>query len=163
MRRLALFVLSLALAAGGCSRTDSGQPVSGGTPNFTLASVDGAMVSLSDSAGKVVIVDFWATWCPPCQEMIPILSKLHRNYSGKGLVVLGVSLDEEGLQVLSPFVAAKGIPYKVLLGDRQVAKSFGGITSIPTLFIVSRDGRLVRKLEGYHDYDRLEEEISKYL
>jgi glutathione peroxidase-family protein len=95
--------------------------------------------------------------------MIPVLSKLHREYSDKGLVVLGVSMDRDGLAVLGTFVHEKMIPYKVLLGNDKVNRSFGGISTIPTLFIVDREGRLVRKLLGYHSFRQLKDQISKYL
>ena len=161
-RVLALLpLLALLLACG--QRADNGQPLSAGAPDFTLPAVDGSMVHMSDYAGKVIIVDFWATWCPPCQEMIPVLSRLHREYREKGLVILGVALDNEGLSVLGPFVHENMIPYKVLMGDKKISNAFGGVSSIPTLYIVDREGRLVRKLLGYHSFDDLEGQIKKYL
>ncbi len=154
---LFLFVIS------GCSQGDKGQRLSGEAPDFKLAAVDGSMVSLSDYSGKVIVVDFWATWCPPCLEMIPVLSKLHRQYANKGLVVLGVSLDQEGLDVLGAFVHENMIPYKILMGDKRITRAFGGISSIPTLYIIDREGRLVRKLAGYHSFSELEEQVKRYL
>jgi len=159
-----LLVISMAaLIIAGCSGGDSGQGLSGGAPDFKLPAVDGSMVSMSDYLGKVVLVDFWATWCPPCQEMIPVLSDLHKAYSGKGLVILGISLDNEGLGKLGTFVHEKMIPYKVVMGDRRISNAFGGVSSIPTLYIVDREGRLVRKLTGAHSYGELEEQVKKYL
>lgn len=161
-RRLFLIILFMAIVAG-CSKGDSGQSLSGGAPDFTLPAVDGSMVSMSDYSGKVILVDFWATWCPPCQEMIPVLSKLHKRYSDKGLVILAVSLDRDGLEALGAYVHEHMIPYKVLMGDTRIGNAFGGVSSIPTLYIVDREGRLVRKLTGYHSYGQLEEQIKKYL
>jgi cytochrome c biogenesis protein CcmG/thiol:disulfide interchange protein DsbE len=159
-----LFLVTLvALVIAGCSKGDSGQGLSGGAPDFTLPAVDGSMVSMSDYKGKVVLVDFWATWCPPCQEMIPILSKLHKRYSKEGLVILGVSLDRDGLGELGTFVHENMIQYKVVMGDNRISNAFGGVSSIPTLYIVDREGRLVRKLTGYHTYGQLEEQVKKYL
>jgi thiol-disulfide isomerase/thioredoxin len=140
-----------------------GEELSGGAPDFVLPAVDGTIFRLSDHTGQVVVVDFWATWCPPCQEMIPVLKKLHRNYSGKGLLVLGVSLDNDGLEVLGPFVHREMIPYRIVMGDDRILRAFGGVTTIPTLYIVDREGRLVRKMVGYHSYDDLENEIKRYL
>ncbi|MDF1536769.1 MAG: TlpA disulfide reductase family protein [bacterium] len=160
---LLVTVLTVGLAAGCTSGENNGQSLSGGAPDFLLPSVDGSMVRLSDHSGKVIIVDFWATWCPPCEEMIPVLSKLHREFSEKGLVVLGVAMDREGLGVLGTFVHEKMIPYKVLMGDDKVTRSFGGVSSIPTLFIIDREGRLVRKLMGYHTFGQLKDQISRYL
>ena len=163
MTRRMILVSILALAVAGCGFKDSGQGLSGGAPDFTLPAVDGSMVSMSDYSGKVVLVDFWATWCPPCQEMIPVLSKLHKDYSSKGLVILGVSLDKDGLGVLGSFVHENMIPYKVVMGDNRISNAFGGVSTIPTLYMVDRDGRLVRKLTGYHSYGQLEEQVKKYL
>jgi cytochrome c biogenesis protein CcmG/thiol:disulfide interchange protein DsbE len=162
-KRLLLVLMLLAVIIAGCSKGDSGEGLSKGAPDFTLPAVDGSMVSMSDYSGKVVLVDFWATWCPPCQEMIPVLSKLHKKYSDKGLVILGVSFDNEGLGTLGAFVHEKMIPYKVVMGDKKIGSAFGGVSSIPTLYMVDRDGRLVRKLTGYHSYSQLEEQVKKYL
>lgn len=159
---LCLFLLLTAFA-GGCTSGESGQVLSGGAPDFLLPAVDGSMVRLSEHSGKVIIVDFWATWCPPCLEMIPVLSKLHKNFEGEGLVVLGVSLDREGLEMLGSFVHEKRIPYKVLLGNDKVTRSFGGVSTIPTLFIIDREGRMVRKLTGFHSYGELKDQVKKYL
>lgn len=161
-RRFLLIFIAVMIVAG-CSRGDSGEGLSGGAPDFTLPAVDGSMVKMSDYSGKVILVDFWATWCPPCQEMIPILSKLHKEYSDKGLVILGVSLDQDGLGVLGRFVHEKMIPYKVVMGDKKISNAFGGVSSIPTLYMVDREGRLVRKLTGAHTYGDLEEQVKKYL
>ena len=158
-----LLVLLVAALAVGCSSGETGQGLSGGAPDFLLPAVDGSMVRLSDHSGKVIIVDFWATWCPPCLEMIPVLSKLHKNFKDEGLVVLGISLDREGLGVLGSFVHEEMIPYKVLLGNDKVTRSFGGVSSIPTLFIIDREDRMVRKLTGYHSYGELKDQVKKYL
>jgi thiol-disulfide isomerase/thioredoxin len=163
MAKRLLLVLLLAVVIAGCSKGDTGQQLSGGAPEFSLPSVDGSVVRMSDYAGKVIIVDFWATWCPPCLEMIPVLSKLHKNYSDKGLVILGISMDNEGLEMLGTFVHEKMIPYKIVMGDKRISNAFGGVSSIPTLYMVDRDGRLVRKLTGYHSYAQLEEQVKRYL
>ena len=133
----------------------------GGAINFTLPSVDGSIVSLSDYRGKVVLVEFWATWCPTCRKMVPVLSEIHRQYSSRGVVVLGISLDREGLEVLGPFVTDHRIPYKVLLGNDTVTMAFGGISLIPSLFIVDRSGKLVRKMTGYHSMEEIEKQLKK--
>lgn len=163
MPKRLLIILLLLAALVGCERTEVGDNLSGGAPDFTLPAVDGSMVSISDYSGKVILVDFWATWCPPCQEMVPLLSKLHKQYADKGLVILGVSLDREGLEVLGSYVHENMIPYKVVLGDTRISNAFGGVSTIPTLFIVDREGRLVRKLTGFHTYGQLEEQVKRYL
>jgi len=163
MARRLLLVMIFALIIAGCSKGDSGQSLTGGAPDFTLPAVDGSMVSMADYSGKVILVDFWATWCPPCKEMIPVLSKLHKRYSDRGLVILGISLDRDGLEALGAYVHENMIPYKIVMADNKITKAFGGVSTIPTLYIVDRDGRLVRKLTGYQSYGQLEEQVKKYL
>jgi thiol-disulfide isomerase/thioredoxin len=160
MKRLLIAPVVLLFFAS-CS--GSGQEFSGETPDFSLPAVDGSMFRMADHAGQVILIDFWATWCPPCQEMVPVLKKLHEDFSDKGLFILGISLDQEGLKVLSPFVHQNRIPYSVVMADDQTVRAFGGITTIPTLFIVDREGKLVKKMLGYHTYDDLEDVVKKYL
>lgn len=157
-----LMAFFLVTACGGGGSKGEIEKMEGGASAFTLPSVDGSMVRLSDYQGKVIMVDFWATWCPPCQEMIPVLSKLHKRYSKEGLVILGISLDQEGLGILGPYVYENKIPYKILLGNDQLKRDFG-VISIPTLFMIDREGRLVRKIMGYHSYGELESQLKKYL
>jgi thiol-disulfide isomerase/thioredoxin len=157
-----LMAFFLVTACSGSGSKGEIEKMEGGAPDFTLPSVDGSMVRLSDYQGKVIMVDFWATWCPPCQEMIPVLSKLHKRYSKKGLVILGISLDQEGLGILGPYVYENRIPYKILLGNDLLKRDFG-VISIPTLFMIDREGRLVRKFMGYHSFGELESQLKKYL
>ena len=163
MTRRLLLVILLAVIIAGCSGGDEGQSLTGGAPDFTLPAVDGSMVSMSDYRGKVILVEFWTTWCPTCKEMIPVLSKLHKKYSDKGLVILGVSLDKEGLKVLGPYVHEHQVPYKILMGSRKTSNAFGGVSSIPVIYIVDREGRLVSKVIGYQSYGQLEKQVKKYL
>ncbi|NOY87586.1 MAG: TlpA family protein disulfide reductase [Deltaproteobacteria bacterium] len=166
MKRVFVAVLLIGglFSLAACDRSgkeDKTQAPSGGAINFTLPSVDGSIVNFSDYRGKVVLVDFWATWCPPCRKMVPVLSEIYRKYSSRGVVVLGISLDREGLEVLGPFVTDHRIPYKVLLGNDKVTKAFGGISSIPSLFMVDRSGKVVKKMIGYHSMEELENQLKK--
>jgi thiol-disulfide isomerase/thioredoxin len=162
VRRWSILIILLTIVIG-CSGGGESESLSGGAPDFSLPAVDGSIVKMSDYSGKVILVDFWATWCPPCQEMIPVLSRLHKAYSDKGLVILGISLDKDGLGVLGTFVHENMIPYKVVMGDNRISNAFGGVSSIPTLYMVDREGRLVRKLTGFHSYGQLEEQVKRYL
>jgi cytochrome c biogenesis protein CcmG/thiol:disulfide interchange protein DsbE len=114
-------------------------------PDFSLKSTDGREVTPADYAGKIVLVNFWATWCPPCVVEIPDLIKIQE--SRKDLIVLGISVDIETDKV-APFVGEKKINYPVLYGNNDVVQAFGGIRFIPQSFLYDRSGRLVRKFEG---------------
>jgi cytochrome c biogenesis protein CcmG/thiol:disulfide interchange protein DsbE len=118
-------------------------------PPFTLPDLDGNQVSLSDFEGQVVVLDLWATWCPPCRVEIPFLESLHEELGPEGLVVLGVGLDQGGADVLAPFAADNGITYRVLVGDRAIQERYG-VTGIPTTFLIGKDGRIAGKHVGYH-------------
>ncbi len=136
-------------------------------PDFTLKDMDGKSVQLVDSRGRVVIVDFWATWCPPCQAEIPHFIELYDEYANQGLEILGISLDRSGEQVVRPFVQEFAINYSVLVeGEQspvQVAQEFGGVVGIPTTFLIDRQGRIYKKFVGYVEKSILEREVRVLL
>lgn len=116
--------------------------------DFTLKTLDGKNVKLSDYRGKIVIIDFWATWCPPCRKGIPDLISLQEEYK-KDLVVIGISLDQQNtIKDLKPFIENYKINYPVVLGDEKVVKDYGGISAIPTSFIIDQKGNIVDKHIG---------------
>jgi cytochrome c biogenesis protein CcmG/thiol:disulfide interchange protein DsbE len=156
--------------ASDASRQDSPEPsvddrrTEQKAPDFVLADVmSGSEVRLSDYRGKVVLIDFWATWCGPCRMGIPHLIELHEEYSGDGFTVLGVSVDQKGPSVVKPFVKQQGIPYPVVMGDQPTIRRFGSIRAIPTAFLVDREGYVIGRYEGYRDKDFFEKEIKKLL
>jgi thiol-disulfide isomerase/thioredoxin len=118
-------------------------------PQFSLANLDGKNVSLKDFANKVIVVDFWATWCGPCREEIPHLNELYENYRGKGLVVVGISMDAEGPEVVKQFAKELRMEYPVVMGNENVQQDFGGIVGLPTTFVIDRKGNIVKKYTGY--------------
>lgn len=118
-------------------------------PAWELKDVNGAVVRSSDFAGKVVILDFWATWCGPCRMEIPGFVELQNQYRQAGLVVVGVSMDDDPTAVVKPFMTKMEMNYLVVMGDERIVKSFGGIEGIPTTFIIDRSGRIVKKHVGY--------------
>ena len=132
-------------------------------PVFQLKDVDENEFDSSQLKGKVVILDFWATWCPPCRMEIPHFQALHEKYEDKGLAVVGVSLDSEGAYVVKPFMENNKVTYTMLLAGQQIANKFGGIRAIPTTFVVDRSGKIVKKYVGYREQSVFENDIKELL
>ena len=116
-------------------------------PEFALNDSSGRTVSLKDYRGKVVLVDFWATWCTGCKKEIPWFADFQSRFGAKRFAVVGVSLDEEGWKVLRPFLADGHVPYEVVLGNDETAKSYG-IENMPDTFLIDRKGRLAAAYRG---------------
>jgi cytochrome c biogenesis protein CcmG/thiol:disulfide interchange protein DsbE len=110
--------------------------------DFTLRDANGSAVKLSDYRGKVVLLNFWATWCGPCTLEIPWFEEFERDYKTQGLAVVGVSMDEDGWKAIKPYMDAHKMNYRVLLGDDSVSQLYGGVDSLPTTFIIDRAGRV---------------------
>lgn len=132
-------------------------------PDFMLFDIHGSERRLADFKGKVVILDFWATWCPPCKAEIPHFIELYNEYKDEGLEIIGVSLDRNAGRVVGPFTEENGINYTVLLGDRDITDLYGGIISIPTTFIIDREGGIRKKYIGYRDKYEFESAIKELL
>jgi cytochrome c biogenesis protein CcmG/thiol:disulfide interchange protein DsbE len=130
-------------------------------PDFSLVNVaDGKTVTLSKLRGKVVLIDFWATWCPPCRMTIPHLMDLQKEYGGKRFTVVGISLDQQGEAVVKPFYESWKMNYPVVIDqDGSVARNYGGIRSIPTGLLIDRKGHVINGFIGY----RPKEEIEGYV
>lgn len=163
---LAGLVLVTLLVIGGSGRrggagagSAQGMPM----PEFTLASLGGSPVSKRDFAGRVVLFDFWATWCGPCRRGIPDFVELHAAYAGRGLAILGVGLDQEGAAALKPFAEKLKISYPVLLGNQETAKRWGGVAAIPATFIVDRKGIVRKQYVGFQPKPVLEAAVSSLL
>ncbi|MBI3317785.1 MAG: TlpA family protein disulfide reductase [Candidatus Omnitrophica bacterium] len=132
-------------------------------PDFAAPGLDGKPVKLSDFRGKVVILDFWATWCPPCRQEIPHFKALYSRYQARGLEVVGLALDQNGAAAVRPFVQAEGITYPVAIGNQKITADYGGIRGIPTTFIIDRKGKIVRKFVGYQEMKVFESAIEPLL
>ncbi len=129
-------------------------------PEFSLRSVSGKEVKLSDYKGKVVIVDFWATWCPPCRKGIPDLIDLQKKYKDN-LVIIGISVDGTNtINDVKPFVKDQGINYPIVFTSEKVINDFGGIEAIPTSFIIDKDGNIVDSHVGLVPKDVLSNKIE---
>ncbi len=148
-------------AAGAPLRSSLPTETSSAAPEFSLPLLDGGQASLSQFRGKVVILDFWASWCPPCKREIPDFVDLQQRYGAKGLQVVGVALDDSG--PVRAFAASAGINYPVLLGDDAIARLYGGIEGIPTTFVIDRQGRIVKRYEGYRPRQVFEEDLAALL
>ncbi|SPQ00169.1 putative Thiol-disulfide oxidoreductase ResA [Candidatus Sulfobium mesophilum] len=165
MKRLLfiLFLLAafcLAACKGGDGRQPSAAKTAGVAPDFVLRDITGNKVQLSQYRGKIIVLEFWATWCPPCKATVPELIALQDKYAAKGLVVVGIALDEgEGSQSkVSAFSKGHKINYPLLLGDENVSKSYG-VFSIPATFLIGRDQKIITAYKGY--VDGLEGLLSK--
>jgi peroxiredoxin len=132
-------------------------------PEWQLNDPDGQPVKLSDFKGKVVILDFWATWCPPCRAEIPGFVALQKQYAAQGLTVVGVSLDTAGASVVKSFMKNLGMNYPVVIGDEKIAADYGGVSAIPTTFVIDRNGNIVTSHQGYASQLVFESEIRPLL
>jgi len=132
-------------------------------PSFTLHDLNGNKVSLSDYKDKVVILDFWATWCPPCIKEIPHFIELYNEYKNQGLVIVGISVDQAGVGVVKAFNRKYKINYPILMADNQVSIAYGNITGIPTTFVIDQAGMIRRMYVGYRDKTVFEEDIKELL
>src|ERR1700684_3786261 len=117
-----------------------------GAPDFSLLTLDGQKVKLSDYRGKAVLLNFWATWCPPCKVEMPWFVDLQKQYSRDGLVVLGIAMDESEPAQIAKFASDLGVNYTVLLGTDKVSDDYGDVQYLPTTFFIGRNGAIVDKL-----------------
>jgi len=132
-------------------------------PDFTLQSLDGSNVKLSDFRGKAVLLNFWATWCPPCKVEMPWFEDLQKQYAKDGLVVLGVAMDDSEPATIAKFASELGVNYQVLLGTDKVSDDYGDVQYLPTTFYIGRDGAIVDKMTGLLDRKEIEETVKKTL
>ena len=136
-----------------------GQPA----PDFSLPSLNGKTYKLSDLKGKVVLLDFWATWCPPCREELPFIEKLHKEFSGKGLVVLGIN--DEDKATVQQFVNQQKLTFTNLLDSQGTTARAYKVTAIPRVILIDKDGKIVKDITGYSKENEkiLKELIEKLL
>jgi thiol-disulfide isomerase/thioredoxin len=165
MKTALLFVFSAGLVAAEQPKVRAAlepAPTRQETPGFVLKDGAGRSVQLKQFRGKVVVLDFWATWCHGCKEEIPWFAEFQRKYGSKGLVVLGVSLDEEGWKVLKPFVESTKIPYRIVLGDEAIAKQYA-IENMPKTVLIDRRGRTGATYTGLVDRADVEANLKAML
>lgn len=132
-------------------------------PPFTLKSINGKTVSLSDYKGKAVLLNFWATWCGPCKLEMPWLIEMQKKYASQGFTVLGISEDDGSTKDVSDFMAKMGVDYPVLMYDDQMNKAYGGIDYLPTSYYIGRDGKVIVEAGGLISESEMEANIQKIL
>jgi peroxiredoxin len=146
LRSIALIIFAAALT--GCSVFSSveskvrSEKERKHAPDFALKDITGQTVKLSDYHGKVVLLNFWATWCEPCQEEIPWFIDFQQSLKDRNFAVLGVSMDDDGWDSVKPFLEHNKINYRVVIGTEELSNKFGGIDALPTTFILDREGRI---------------------
>ena len=131
-------------------------------PEFALQDSSGKNVRLNDYRGKVVLLDFWATWCHGCKLEIPWFAEFSHKYAGQGLTVVGVSLDSEGWKAITPFIKTAHVPYQIILGNDAVSKAYG-IENMPDTFLIDRQGRVAAVYNGMVDKQNVEDNLRTML
>jgi peroxiredoxin len=133
-------------------------------PDFTLRTLEGRSLKLSDFRGKVVLVNFWATWCGPCRVEMPMLVESYERYHSQGLEILGISMDDAGQEKqVADFVTERNVQYPILLGNSEVAGLYGGVRFMPESFLVDQNGNLVETNFGIENKDSFEQGIRQLL
>ena len=159
-------VVAAALVVVSCTAQDNNKSDS---LAFTLKDSQGNSVSLADYKGKVVILDFWATWCPPCRREIPHFVALQKEYGSKGLQVIGVAVDQDGWDKVKPFIQSNGINYPVLMYTEDVYEAYQQLLprsergGIPFTFVIDKTGQVKAKYVGYRDKAVFEAAIKPLL
>ncbi len=171
MRKVILIVIALALAAGvyeisrrrsGASKPGSAATAGNPAPQFALTGLDGKPLDLADYKGKVVLLDFWATWCVPCRAEIPHFVEFQNQYREQGLQVIGISMDDDAKPVRA-FYQQFNMNYPVALGTDHMAAAYGGVLGLPITFLIGRDGRIAAKYVGEVQMPMIEAQVKSLL
>lgn len=159
MKTILGLVIGLCLA-GFVSQADAAVTM----PAFSLpTAVDGAIVASEHYRGKAMLVTFFATWCPPCLQEIPTLNELQAKFQQQGFVVVALSVDEGGSVAVAQLVRTAGITYPVLMANKSTTRDFGDVATLPTSFLVNKNGHVVKKYPGYTSRSLLEKDIESVL
>ena len=165
MRKIVSLILPVILVAGlagGCTKEEKAAGVNDVAPAFSLPDLTGRSVSLASLKGHVVLLEFWATWCPPCREAAPGIEKIYTEYLGKGVMVLGISLDSDDRDAVETYVREFGITYPVLMGTEEVAQQYL-VRTIPIFILVDKEGKVRQRYLGSGNEDSIEEDIRSLL
>lgn len=165
MKKHLILGLVLVLALSACKPRNQ-LNLSGGNrppaPEFALTDINGKPLSLAQYKGKVVLLDFWATWCAPCKVEIPHFIALQDKYGSQGLQIIGLSMDDDAKPVVK-FAEQMKINYPIAVGDEKLASSYGGVLGLPIAFIIDKEGRIVHKHVGETAPDVFEREVAELL
>jgi peroxiredoxin len=132
-------------------------------PPFSLPDTSGNIYSSAQLAGKPAVINFFATWCPPCREEIPGFVEVYNRHKGKGFELIGISLDTDSRKNMPGFLMNNKIGYRILFGDVATARAYGGVSALPTTFFVGKDGEIKNVHVGYIDKDAFDKEVQKLL
>ena len=132
-------------------------------PDFSLESLDGRSLRLSDLRGKAVLLNFWATWCGPCKIEMPWFVDLQKQYGSQGLQIVGVAMDDASKEDIGKFAKDMGVNYPILIGKESVGDQYGGVPALPESFLISRDGKIVDKIIGLRGKAEIEDAVKKTL
>lgn len=130
-------------------------------PDFTLESLDGKNMKLSDFRGKAVLLNFWATWCGPCKIEMPWFVELQNQYAAQGFQIVGVAMDDASKEDIGKFAKDMGVNYPILIGKESVGDQYGGVPALPESFLIGRDGKIVDKIIGLRGKAEIEDAIRK--
>jgi peroxiredoxin len=164
-RKVILVIVAIAVLAGLFLLNRHFAPApsqAGGAPDFSLTDLQGGKLTLADYRGKVVLLDFWATWCAPCQEEIPHFIDMQQQLGPRGLQVLGISMDDD-VKPVRAFYGQHKLNYPVALGDAKLAEKYGGTLGLPVTFVIDRQGRIAKKFVGATDTQVIQQAIEKLL
>jgi peroxiredoxin len=157
-----LCLIALYVAGRRKAQSPAAATAANAAPNFTLTDIDGKNLSLSDYKGKVVLLDFWATWCTPCRAEIPQFVEMQQKFGPQGFQVVGISMDDDAGPVKKFYQEFK-MNYPVAVGDDKLAQSFGGVLGLPVNFVIDRDGHIVKKFLGATEVSVIEKEVTDQL
>jgi thiol-disulfide isomerase/thioredoxin len=130
-------------------------------PDFTLESLDGKTMKLSDFRGKAVLLNFWATWCGPCKIEMPWFVELQNQYAAQGFQIVGVAMDDASKEDIGKFAKDMGVNYPILIGKESVGDQYGGVPALPESFLIGRDGKIVDKIIGLRGKAEIEDAVKK--